>query len=623
MFRRVRAVEGPRTLLNRPHRVTRLFRAAEDCLDVQHEPAAASFWTFEEPDPLERRARRRCRGRGLAREPHRQAVPDRRRDRPGRDPRTAPLPARPADAARLRAPRPRRDRALRAPGARVHRRPRPADARARRRDADRERQELCFHLPVLARMLERPRRARALPLSDQGARARSGGRPPRAACARAGSRRAPSSTTATRRATRGAPRASAPASSSRTRTCSTRGSSRTTRAWARTFQNLEYVVVDELHTYQRRLRLARRERARAGSCASRGSTARIPCSSAPRRRSATRASTRRASSAIDPRATIELVAITENGAPQGERRVFMFNPPVVNAELGIRASYVKQAVMLATRSRARARADHRVRAVAQQRRGDAALPARQGRARSIDAVARSWATAAATSPSSAARSSGSCATARSSASSRPTRSSSASTSATSTPSSARATRARSRPRGSASAAPDAAASRSICVLVTSSAPLDQYLAREPEYLLGAPVEEARIDPDNPEILIQHLKCAAFELPFRRGETYGDARRRRDARRRSSSSSRTSVAARVERHASTGRPTRIPPTTSRCAAIGWDNVVIIDAEHDKTIAEIDWRGAHTMLHEQAIYQHDGECSRSRSSTTRTTRRSSAR
>jgi DEAD/DEAH box helicase domain-containing protein len=41
-------------------------------------------------------------------------------------------------------------------------------------------------------------------------------------------------------------------------------------------------------------------------------------------------------------------------------------------------------------------------------------------------------------------------------------------------------------------------------------------------------------------------------------------------------------------------------------VGWDNVVIIDVERGKGIAEIDWRGAHTMLHEQAIYQHDGEC-----------------
>ena len=42
------------------------------------------------------------------------------------------------------------------------------------------------------------------------------------------------------------------------------------------------------------------------------------------------------------------------------------------------------------------------------------------------------------------------------------------------------------------------------------------------------------------------------------------------------------------------------------SVGWDNVVIVDVERDRSIAELDWRAAHTMLHEQAIYQHDGEC-----------------
>ena len=42
------------------------------------------------------------------------------------------------------------------------------------------------------------------------------------------------------------------------------------------------------------------------------------------------------------------------------------------------------------------------------------------------------------------------------------------------------------------------------------------------------------------------------------------------------------------------------------SVGWDNVVIIDADLDRSIAELDWRSAHTMLHEQAIYQHDGHC-----------------
>ena len=78
----------------------------------------------------------------------------------------------------------------------------------------------------------------------------------------------------------------------------------------------------------------------------------------------------------------------------------------------------------------------------------------------------------------------------------------------------------------------------------SSAPLDQYLAREPEYLLGAPVGAARIDPDNVEILVQHLKCAAFELPFEEGERFGDAAAPRPRRMRSTSSPQHEVVHRV-------------------------------------------------------------------------------
>src|SRR4029077_17599366 len=62
---------------------------------------------------------------------------------------------------------------------------------------------------------------------------------------------------------------------------------------------------------------------------------------------------------------------------------------------------------------------------------------------------------------------------------------------------------------------------SLSLLVTSSAPLDQYLAGAPDALLGAATEAARIDPDNVEILVQHVKCAAFELPFEYGELFGD------------------------------------------------------------------------------------------------------
>src|SRR5207302_4295782 len=60
----------------------------------------------------------------------------------------------------------------------------------------------------------------------------------------------------------------------------------------------------------------------------------------------------------------------------------------------------------------------------------------------------------------------------------------------------------------------------LAVLVASSAPLDQYITEHPEYFFERPPEHAYINPDNLEILLSHLKCAAFELPIRDGEPFG-------------------------------------------------------------------------------------------------------
>jgi DEAD/DEAH box helicase domain-containing protein len=54
---------------------------------------------------------------------------------------------------------------------------------------------------------------------------------------------------------------------------------------------------------------------------------------------------------------------------------------------------------------------------------------------------------------------------------------------------------------------------SLTVLCLSSAPLDQFVAAQPSFLFGEPPEHARVDPDNPEVLLPHLRCAAFELAF--------------------------------------------------------------------------------------------------------------
>ncbi len=56
-------------------------------------------------------------------------------------------------------------------------------------------------------------------------------------------------------------------------------------------------------------------------------------------------------------------------------------------------------------------------------------------------------------------------------------------------------------------------SPSLTVMVLSSKPLDQFVAAEPGFLFAEPPEHARLDPQNPDILIPHLRCAAYELPF--------------------------------------------------------------------------------------------------------------
>src|ERR1700723_1910810 len=62
---------------------------------------------------------------------------------------------------------------------------------------------------------------------------------------------------------------------------------------------------------------------------------------------------------------------------------------------------------------------------------------------------------------------------------------------------------------------------SCAVLGASSAPLDQFIIRHPDYFFGNTPEHAFIQPDNLEILVNHLKCAAFELPIAPDERFGE------------------------------------------------------------------------------------------------------
>jgi DEAD/DEAH box helicase domain-containing protein len=62
---------------------------------------------------------------------------------------------------------------------------------------------------------------------------------------------------------------------------------------------------------------------------------------------------------------------------------------------------------------------------------------------------------------------------------------------------------------------------SAAVLVASAAPLDQFVAVHPRYIFERSPEMGLINPDNLAILSRHVRCAAFELPFAEADSFGD------------------------------------------------------------------------------------------------------
>jgi len=136
--------------------------------------------------------------------------------------------------------------------------------------------------------------------------------------------------------------------------------------------------------------------------------------------------------------------------------------------------------------------------------------------------------------------------------------------------------------------------------VASSNPLDQYLIQNPDYFLGTPPEEARIHPDNLLILLDHVKCAAYELPFEEGDTFGGE----------------NLADLLEflveekvLHQAGNRwywmEQAFPAHNISLRSAAQENFVIIDmTEGHRVIGEVDRFSAPTLIHEEAIYLHEG-------------------
>ena len=154
---------------------------------------------------------------------------------------------------------------------------------------------------------------------------------------------------------------------------------------------------------------------------------------------------------------------------------------------------------------------------------------------------------------------------------------------------------------------------SCAVFVASSAPLDQFIVQHPEYFFGGSPEHAYIQPDNLEILVNHLKCAAFELPITLDERFG-------AVDLSNLCERLGEAGFLHRSGGNWHWVQeaYPADTVSLRSVTSDNFVIVETspEDDKNmdrfrkggpevIGEVDFSSALTTVHPKAIYLHQGQ------------------
>jgi DEAD/DEAH box helicase domain-containing protein len=144
---------------------------------------------------------------------------------------------------------------------------------------------------------------------------------------------------------------------------------------------------------------------------------------------------------------------------------------------------------------------------------------------------------------------------------------------------------------------------SLAILVASSSPLDQYIITHPEYFFGRSPEKARIDPANPYIFMDHLKCATFELPFSEGEAFGGSSE--DTEEGLALLEEDGIVRRTGGRwfwSDQGYPSEKISLRSATA----DNVVIIDETGGgaRVIGEMDRPSAKELVFDDAVYIHLG-------------------
>lgn len=142
----------------------------------------------------------------------------------------------------------------------------------------------------------------------------------------------------------------------------------------------------------------------------------------------------------------------------------------------------------------------------------------------------------------------------------------------------------------------------LILMVASNTPIDQYIVQNPEYFFDRSPESARINPENLLILVDHVRCAAYELPFKKDEQFGSLE--------ITDILEYLTEERVLTHAGDTfywANLAFPASEVSLRSAAQENVVIIDqseAANVKIIGEMDRFSAMTLLHDEAIYLHEG-------------------
>lgn len=156
---------------------------------------------------------------------------------------------------------------------------------------------------------------------------------------------------------------------------------------------------------------------------------------------------------------------------------------------------------------------------------------------------------------------------------------------------------------------------SLAIMVATGSALDQYVIRHPEFLFERSPEQALINPDNLMLLVDHMRCAAFEAPFQATDAFGNSPYAADVRQL--------LAEQGDLHEQNGRhfwngegypATRISLRTTGSETVtiqveesvaGKQSVAVnTQSLHTQVIGQVDQASATLLLHEGAIYLHEG-------------------